>query len=31
VKPHDPYAYVRRLRFHQEISVASEYGLERMA
>jgi homoserine kinase type II len=30
VKPHDPYAYVRRLRFHQEVTSASEYGLERI-
>ena len=28
VKPHDPNAYVRRLRFHQEVTSASEYGLE---
>jgi homoserine kinase type II len=28
VKPHDPNAYVRRLRFHQEVRQASEYGLE---
>ena len=31
VKPHDPYAYVRRLRFHQEVTTPSEYGLERLA
>ncbi|MGE0025111.1 MAG: phosphotransferase, partial [Hyphomicrobium sp.] len=29
VKPHDPNAYVRRLRFHQEVESPSEYGLER--
>ncbi len=28
VKPHDPNAYVRRLRFHQEVKSPSEYGLE---
>ena len=28
VKPHDPIAYVRRLRFHQEVSSPVEYGLE---
>jgi homoserine kinase type II len=28
VKPHDPLAYVRRLRFHQEVTSAAEYGLE---
>ncbi len=28
VKPHDPLAYVRRLRFHQEVKSAAEYGLE---
>jgi homoserine kinase type II len=28
VKPHDPLAYVRRLRFHQEVGSAAEYGLE---
>jgi len=28
VKPHDPIAYVRRLRFHQEVGSAAEYGLE---
>jgi homoserine kinase type II len=28
VKPHDPLAYVRRLRFHQEVRSAAEYGLE---
>jgi homoserine kinase type II len=28
VKPHDPIAYLRRLRFHQTIASASEYGLE---
>lgn len=28
VKPHDPNAYIRRLRFHQEVKQASEYGLE---
>jgi homoserine kinase type II len=28
VKPHDPNAYVRRLRFHQEVRSSSEYGLE---
>ncbi|HYD15840.1 MAG TPA: homoserine kinase [Hyphomicrobium sp.] len=29
VKPHDLNAYVRRLRFHQEVQSPSEYGLER--
>ena len=29
VKPHDPYAYLRRLRFHQEVTSPAEYGLER--
>ena len=29
VKPHDPLAYVRRLRFHQEVKSPTEYGLER--
>ena len=28
VKPHDPLEYLRRLRFHQTVSSASEYGLE---
>jgi homoserine kinase type II len=28
VNKHDPNAYVRRLRFHQEVRSASEYGLE---
>ncbi|MCC7252212.1 homoserine kinase [Hyphomicrobium sp.] len=28
VKPHDPNAYVRRLRFHQEVTSPGEYGLE---
>ena len=28
VKPHDPIAYVRRLRFHQEVTSPAEYGLE---
>lgn len=28
VKPHDPIPYLRRLRFHQSVSSASEYGLE---
>jgi homoserine kinase type II len=28
VKPHDPLAYVRRLRFHQEVTSSAEYGLE---
>ena len=28
VKPHDPIAYVRRLRFHQEVTSPVEYGLE---
>ena len=28
VKPHDPNAYARRLRFHQEVTSATEYGLE---
>lgn len=31
VKPHDPNAYVRRLRFHQEVKQASEYGLEHIS
>lgn len=31
VKPHDPNAYVRRLRFHQEVKSPSEYGLEAVA
>lgn len=30
VKPHDPNAYVRRLRFHQEVNSPGEYGLERV-
>lgn len=30
VKPHDPNAYVRRLRFHQEVTSPAEYGLERV-
>lgn len=29
VKRHDPNAYVRRLRFHQEVASPAEYGLER--
>lgn len=28
VKPHDPIAYLRRLRFHQTIASASSYGIE---
>ena len=28
VKPHDPIEYLRRLRFHQTISSASEYGID---
>ncbi len=28
VKPHDPLEYVRKLRFHQKISNASEYGID---
>jgi len=28
VKPHDPMAYLRRLRFHQGVRSGSEYGLE---
>jgi homoserine kinase type II len=28
VKPHDPVAYLRRLRFHQGVASAAEYGLE---
>ena len=31
VKPHDPNAYVRRLRFHQDVNSPAEYGLERGA
>ncbi|WP_072394991.1 homoserine kinase [Hyphomicrobium sp. CS1GBMeth3] len=31
VKPHDPNAYVRRLRFHQEVTSPAEYGLEAAA
>lgn len=31
VKPHDPNAYVRRLRFHQEVASSTEYGLEATA
>jgi len=27
VKPHDPVDYVRRLRFHQQVSSITEYGL----
>ena len=27
VKPHDPIEYLRRLRFHQSITSASEYGI----
>jgi homoserine kinase type II len=29
VKPHDPSVYLRRLRFHQSVRSAGEYGLER--
>lgn len=28
VKPHDPIAYLRRLRFHQGVTSAAEYGLD---
>jgi len=28
VRPHDPIAFLRRLRFHQEVAGASDYGLE---
>ena len=28
VKPHDPSVYLRRLRFHQSVRSAREYGLE---
>jgi homoserine kinase type II len=28
VKPHDPIEYLRRLRFHQGVRSAAEYGLE---
>lgn len=28
VKPHNPLEYVKKLRFHREISNASEYGLD---
>jgi len=28
VKPHDPNAYLRRLRFHQRVSSPGEFGLE---
>jgi homoserine kinase type II len=28
VKPHDPIAYLRRLRFHQGVSSITSYGLE---
>jgi homoserine kinase type II len=28
VKPHDPSVYLRRLRFHQSVHSAREYGLE---
>ncbi len=28
VKPHDPTAYLRRLRFHQAVRTPAEYGLE---
>jgi homoserine kinase type II len=27
VKPHDPFVYLRRLRFHQSVGSAREYGL----
>lgn len=29
VKPHDPLAYVRRLRTHQRVTSPAEYGIER--
>lgn len=28
VKPHDPIAYLRRLRFHQAVRTGAEYGLQ---
>jgi homoserine kinase type II len=28
VRPHDPIAYLRRLRFHQAVRSVSDYGLE---
>ena len=28
VKPHDPSGYLRRLRFHQSVQLAREYGVE---
>jgi homoserine kinase type II len=28
VKPHDPLAYLRRLRFHQTVRAVSDYGYE---
>ncbi|MBU2580620.1 MAG: homoserine kinase [Alphaproteobacteria bacterium] len=28
VRPHDPVAYLRRLRFHQRVSSIAEYGYE---
>jgi homoserine kinase type II len=28
VRPHDPLEYVRKLRFHQKIANASEYGID---
>ncbi|KUO57509.1 MAG: homoserine kinase [Alphaproteobacteria bacterium BRH_c36] len=28
VKPHDPLAYLRRLRFHQRVSSIAEYGYD---
>jgi homoserine kinase type II len=28
VKPHNPTAYLRRLRFHQDVSTPAAYGLE---
>lgn len=28
VRPHDPKPYIRRLRFHQEVEVAADYGVE---
>jgi homoserine kinase type II len=31
VKPHDPSVYLRRLRFHQSVRSAREYGLEASA
>ena len=28
VKPHDPNAYIRRLRFHQRVTAPADYGFE---